>query len=62
MVNKIRDYIVSKGVLPETLKLAYYGEVNFIADNSTPQGRAKNRRVEFKFVGDTLNEKKTEGK
>ncbi len=54
MVNKVKDYLLSKGVPAENLVLAYYGKKNFIADNTTPQGRAKNRRVEFKFLYDKI--------
>lgn len=62
MVNKVKDYLVSKGVSQESLVLAYYGKKNFIADNSTPQGRAKNRRVEFKYLYDKVSERGTKEK
>ncbi len=51
MVQAMNEYLLSKGVSPKNLKLVYYGEVSFVASNATPQGRAKNRRVEFKYVG-----------
>jgi outer membrane protein OmpA-like peptidoglycan-associated protein len=43
-------YVSSKGVKPERLTSAGYGQDKPIADNKTPQGRQKNRRVEFKIL------------
>jgi outer membrane protein OmpA-like peptidoglycan-associated protein len=40
-------YLVSKGIDPARLTATAHGEANPVADNSTPEGRAKNRRVEF---------------
>lgn len=42
----VQDY----GVRPERLSVSGYGEFRPIATNSTPGGRAKNRRVEIIFV------------
>jgi outer membrane protein OmpA-like peptidoglycan-associated protein len=44
----VRDYLAKKGVPAEQLTSKGYGETQPIADNSTPEGRAKNRRVELK--------------
>jgi outer membrane protein OmpA-like peptidoglycan-associated protein len=41
----VRDYLLSKGVGDDRMKVVGYGETNPIADNSTPEGRALNRRV-----------------
>lgn len=41
------DYLVSKGVDPARLGFQGYGEGVPIADNNTPEGRRRNRRVEF---------------
>jgi chemotaxis protein MotB len=41
------DFLVSQGVRPEMLSAQGAGDANPIASNSTPEGRAKNRRVEF---------------
>ncbi len=41
------DYLVSSGVSAGRLKARGLGESEPIAENSTPQGRARNRRIEF---------------
>lgn len=43
----VRDYLSARGVGPERVTIAGMGERQPIADNSTPQGRAQNRRVEM---------------
>ncbi len=43
----VRDYLVEKGVAPEGIRTEGKGESEPIADNSTPEGRAMNRRVEI---------------
>ncbi|MCE9575974.1 MAG: tandem-95 repeat protein, partial [Deltaproteobacteria bacterium] len=47
----VRAYLIKKGVLAERLEAKGYGETVPIADNGTKVGRASNRRVEFKIVG-----------
>ncbi len=43
-------YLVSKGVAPTQLTSKGYGESKPVATNDTEEGRAKNRRTEFKIL------------
>ena len=47
----VRDALVSLGADPNRLQVHGAGEAKPIADNSTAEGRAKNRRVEVEVVG-----------
>lgn len=48
--QSVKDYILSKTNLePSRIRATGCGEYNPIADNSTPEGRARNRRVEIKI-------------
>ena len=49
--ESVRDYLVSRGADPEQLETLGFGERRPIADNSTPAGRARNRRVEIHPLG-----------
>ena len=44
------DYLVEQGVEPSLLRAVGNGESQPIADNSTGEGRAQNRRTEFRVV------------
>ncbi|MDW8088236.1 MAG: OmpA family protein [Bacteroidia bacterium] len=46
----VRQYLIQKGVEPERLEAVGHGNKRPIADNSTPEGRAQNRRVEFEVI------------
>jgi outer membrane protein OmpA-like peptidoglycan-associated protein len=46
--NAVQDYLIKKGVPAAQLTAKGYGETQPIADNTTPDGKAKNRRVELK--------------
>lgn len=45
-------YLVSRGVSPDRVSVAYFGESRPIASNLNEAGRQQNRRVEMKFVFD----------
>jgi outer membrane protein OmpA-like peptidoglycan-associated protein len=47
----VMDYLVSAGVDDGQLSSAGYGEAQPVADNSTAEGRAANRRVTLDFTG-----------
>ena len=44
----VRDYLVGQGVDRSRIEIRGYGETMPVADNATPEGRARNRRVEIK--------------
>ena len=46
----VRTYLASKGVKPELVNVSGEGPDRPVADNRTPEGRARNRRIEFKVV------------
>lgn len=46
----VRDYLISRGIGPDRLVAVGHGQERPIADNSTEEGRAKNRRVEFRII------------
>jgi outer membrane protein OmpA-like peptidoglycan-associated protein len=48
--NAVRDWLVREGVNPERITAVGYGESNPIASNDTPEGKQKNRRIEFKRI------------
>ncbi|MFZ0135364.1 MAG: OmpA family protein [Desulfobacterales bacterium] len=45
--DAVRNYLVDKGVDPKVISTRGFGESNPVASNSTKEGRALNRRVEF---------------
>ena len=48
--DSVRDYLSTNGVSPGRLQAKGYGESRPVADNSTDEGRALNRRVELNPV------------
>jgi len=46
----IARYLQKQGVDPANLSSAAFGEFKPVADNATPEGRAKNRRIEIVLV------------
>lgn len=49
-VNSAADYLVGKGVQRTQIKTMFFGEDNPVDDNKTKEGRAQNRRVDFKLT------------
>jgi outer membrane protein OmpA-like peptidoglycan-associated protein len=47
--SAVREYLIAKGVKPDRLRSEGYGPDKPIATGSSPESRAKNRRVEFIF-------------
>lgn len=46
----VADYLISKGIDPKQLSPRGFGEIYPVADNTTPFGRSRNRRVVFRLV------------
>ncbi len=46
----VRQYMASKGVAAARLTAAGFGSSHPVADNATPEGRQRNRRIEFKVA------------
>lgn len=46
---EVRRLLISLNVDPERIRLFYRGAGNFVANNSTPEGKALNRRVEIEL-------------
>lgn len=46
----VADYLTAKGIDPKRLSYRGYGKSKPIEDNSTEEGRSKNRRVEIKVL------------
>ena len=44
----VRDWLVSHGIDTSRLEVRGYGESRPTASNATPEGRARNRRIEFR--------------
>ena len=50
--NSVVNYLVSHGVNPNLLSAQGYGNSNPVVSNDTPEGRARNRRVDITLIGD----------
>jgi chemotaxis protein MotB len=45
------QYMISQGVKPDLVSAQGFGEADPVASNDTPEGKAKNRRVELTLSG-----------
>lgn len=48
--NAVKDVLIKRGIESNRIKAVGFGESKPISDNTTPEGRAKNRRTEFVVV------------
>jgi outer membrane protein OmpA-like peptidoglycan-associated protein len=48
--SAVRQYLISKGIASERIKVVGYGKLKPVADNRTDAGRAVNRRTEFEVT------------
>ncbi len=46
----IKKYLINKGINENRFKVEFFGQTMPIADNKTPEGRQKNRRVEMVII------------
>jgi OmpA-OmpF porin, OOP family len=46
----VKAYVVGRGIKSDTISVSGEGPDRPVADNRTPEGRARNRRIEFKVV------------
>lgn len=50
--DSVADYLEQMGVARERMTIEAFGETRPAADNETPEGRARNRRVEIEVVAE----------
>ena len=55
--DPVRDVLIQQGLAPDTVTAVGMGKANPVADNSTPDGRQKNRRVEIIVSGEVIGAK-----
>ena len=48
--NSVKVYLAAKGISPEAIVTAGAGADRPLANNDTPEGRARNRRIEFRVM------------
>ena len=46
----VTAYLTAKGIAPARLSIKGWGDTQPVADNNTPEGRARNRRTELKVI------------
>ena len=53
MATAVKDYLIKEaGVASSKITAVGHGEADPVADNKTPEGRTKNRRVEISILSD----------
>ncbi|HTZ31565.1 MAG TPA: OmpA family protein [Methylomirabilota bacterium] len=55
--DAVRQFLISQGLLPDTITSKGLGPANPVADNSTASGRQANRRVEIIVSGEVIGTK-----
>jgi chemotaxis protein MotB len=50
--GSVVGYLIAQGVNANLLSTQCYGATHFVAPNDTPEGQAKNRRVDITLIGD----------
>jgi chemotaxis protein MotB len=45
--DNVRQFLISQGLNPSLVLSKGFGDADPVASNATPEGRAKNRRVEL---------------
>jgi outer membrane protein OmpA-like peptidoglycan-associated protein len=52
--NNARLFLISNGIASKKIRVTYLSAQGFVADNSTAEGKAQNRRVELEASGDRI--------
>jgi outer membrane protein OmpA-like peptidoglycan-associated protein len=55
--DAVRDYLAGQGLSGDTMSAKGFGKADPVADNETPAGRQKNRRVEIVVSGEVIGVK-----
>ena len=50
--DAVKSYMIARGIPARRMEILGLGPDKPLADNQTSQGRAKNRRIEFKIAGE----------
>lgn len=48
--DAVRTYLIQKNISPESLSTEGLGSKKPVADNTTAEGRKRNRRIEFEVL------------
>lgn len=46
----VKSYLIQRGIAPQRIITNGLGDAQPVADNQTPEGRTRNRRIEFRIV------------